>query len=659
MSRPRQVAPVVGKSRVYCPDLGVRPEAGNEKERNMGSKGWGVVLAAAALIAACPAASAQVQPTGTWGPEASGDQFMYGGYATDGTYLYVFGGYQAGVVTAYPAVVAQFRRYDPAGNSWTIMPQMAAGTAAGSALFGVRYHAGAYYGGRLFAFGGQVYTGTVGSASYSTAYSNAIRAFDFSTQTWSTVGATLTAARYYHAAAAMGDRIYIAGGATTNTVDIFDPTANTVAAATPMPGSLYYHTMTAVPAVNKVYAIGGYGVAGYSGIYYEYTPQDADPLTNDAGGSWTTRAAINNNGVQQNLYYCAAITLNNRVYLPGGYNAQTGQISQTYEYSPFTNGWTVRASMAYAHYRHAAVAINGKGYVYGGASNATIGEEFTPPTFGSAPVTPGVTQSGPRIESSLQAQADDELVDGWTNAQVTFSGTVTDPDAGQQIRMRVQVKPASAAWSQASQVASLDTGLRSQGLATIVHNVPAGGAFDWRWRVEDAYGNSHPETPGAWIEAFDNAASPDFRSDQEAPTDPVAVSPHATDVQVTDPVAGTVSLRWQESVGIEYEVQVATDGGFNGIEAQVFAPFGSTEHATTLAVSRYDKFWRVRARDIGGNFSAWSAPKTFRVTHDDGVVHSAGDADKSCGLSAAAGAGWTGGMLGLLLLAGATRRRSG
>jgi hypothetical protein len=79
-----------------------------------------------------------------------------------------------------------------------------------------------------------------------------------------------------------------------------------------------------------------------------------------------------------------------------------------------------------------------------------------------------------------------------------------------------------------------------------------------------------------------------------------------------------------------------------------------------LSVSRYEKFWRIRARDVGGNLSDWSDPLNFRVTYNDGLNHSAGDAKKACGMTVsgapALGAALFGAMI-LLSAAALLRRR--
>jgi N-acetylneuraminic acid mutarotase len=321
-----------------------------------------VSATAALLLAAASAASGQQEPTGSWTPEADGHNFFFGGSASDGTYLYVFGGYQFGEATTEPQIYQQLRRYDPANNSWTTRAQ---------APTGLFYNAGAYHNGRLFSFGG---------FDLATGLTNAIHAYSIATNTWTTLGATLSSARYILKAATLGDRIYVTGGydfdlSASN--DEFNPTNNTVASRAPMPGPLYYHAMAAVPAVNKVYVISGFNPEVPTAVNYEYTP---------ATDTWTPRAAIQDgSGVEQPRYGAAAFSVNNRVYITGG--NYDNYMNSTSEYNPATDSWAQRANMAFARFLHGSAAIGGKGYVYGGSVGGafTTGEEFTPPVFNRPP----------------------------------------------------------------------------------------------------------------------------------------------------------------------------------------------------------------------------------------------------------------------------------
>jgi Kelch motif protein len=601
------------------------------------------VLVVALVVASALPAAAQQPPTGSWANEASGENFRYGAGASDGTYLYVFGGYQYGVTYSYPAYYSVLRRYDPVANSWTTLAYMP---------WGVYYNAGAYHDGNLYSFGG-----------YNTSYGywNGIMRYTISTNSWTTLGATLTSPRYQLSAATLNNRIYVTGGyyngySTVN--DEFNPATSSVTARAALLNNQgrYYHASAGVEALGKLYVFGGLLQGQQSSSVHEFTP----PTAASPNGSWTTVASMSNGSSPQTRYGCVAAVFNNRVYVTGGYF--NGYSTTTLEYSPFTDSWAQRASMANGRYLHGAATVGSKIYVYGGYTAYTSCEEFTPPDFGSPPYAPSaVGQSGSRAESALQAQADPAQFDGWTDNEIAFSADVTDPDAGQLVRFRVQVKPQGASWNQANQVTTLQSSFGPQGPHALTYAIPNDGAYDWRWRVEDAYANSYPVGPADWVEAFgtfasQNTNSPDFRSDQVAPSDPVADGPHNLDIEVDNPVAGPVVLNWTESTdnapvaGISYEIQVATDGGFNQVEAQLFSTAGTTSFPVTLTVSRFDKYWRLRARDIGGNISNWSQSLKFRVTHDDGFDHGAGDAKKTCGFSAGAFPGLGGAVLGVAIL---------
>ncbi len=600
------------------------------------------ILSAILVIACASGAWAQQQPTGSWANESGGIQFVYGGFSSDGTYMYIYGGYQYGVSFSYPQYYSATRRYDPVNNSWATMAYMPNPQY---------YNAGAFYNGVCYSFGG--YNPNYG-------YWNGIQAYNVSTNSWTVLSATLTSPRYIMPAAVVGDRIYITGGyynGYSYVNDEFNPTNNTVTARASLLNNqgLYYHAAAGVPALGKMYIFAGLLNGAQSSLCHEFTP----PSAAAANGSWVAKANVSNGSANQTRYGHVAVTLNNRPYITGGYF--NGYSNNTLEYNAFQDTWAQRANMSNGRYLHAGVAISNKMYVYGGYATYTTCEEFTPPDFGSPPDVPtNVAQTGSRPETSLQSQADPTQFDGWTNQQIQFSANVTDPNAGQTVRYLVQVKPAGAAWTQANQVTSLSTNLSAQGVHTLTYNIPADGGYDWRYRVEDSYANSIPITPNTWIEAFGtelnpNTNSPDFRSDQVPPSDPVADEPHNIDIQVPDPNYGAVRLNWIESTdngpvaGISYEIQVATDGGFLGIEAQLFSPSGTSEFPVTLSVSRYDKFWRIRARDVGGNLSNWSSPLNFRVTYNDGIDHGSGDAKKSCGMTATAIPALSSGLLGLMI----------
>ncbi len=595
-------------------------------------------------IAFASPAWAQQQPTGSWEDETSGGYFYQGAGATDGTYMYLVGGNQYGTFPQNGFNWAVCTRYDPVNNAWTTLAQL-------PYWFNWR-NSSAYYNGRVFSFGDGANPGV-------------IYAYTIATNSWSTLSATVTNNRYLTAAATLGGKIYITGGywgGESNLCDEFDPSNDTITPRTSMPGVMVHHCMAAVESLGKAYVMGGFfyyggGAAGWPvDTCYEFSP----PSAANPNGSWTTRTAMNIGGVAAGRsLQPAAFTLNNRVYVAGGHSASMPiwgfPYNTTLEYNPVTNKWALRAPMASYRFETAGVAINGKGYVYGGSADPTSCEEYTPPDFGAPPTAANVTQTGSRVETVLQAQADVTTFEGWTNNQVTFSADVSDPNAGQQVRLRVRVKPAgSASWTE------LDSGLRSQGTIAIPWSIPAAGAYDWEYRIEDDLDNCYPIPYGTWAPAFNNASSPDFRSDQVPPSAPAGTGPSGFDVQSPEPTGGSVTFSWTVSTddgpvtSIEYEIQAARDGGFNDIEAQFFSAPGASETTGQLAPSDAPKFWRVRARDVGANFSDWSPSLSYRLVHEGGGSHRG-----QCGQSAgpARGSGVAALLFGVALIASAGRRR--
>lgn len=576
----------------------------------------------AALAAGAMSAQAQSQPTGSW-PSAdsydTGNGFTVGGSASDGTYLYVLGGYQQGTLT--------FRRYDPANDSWEDLESLPEDNA---------YFRAAYVDGHVYIIGNGYYG------------NGELYRYDIANRTWSGSVAALENARYQAGVAVLGNKMYIAGGydnwvgGYSAALEVFDHDTGTLTTLADMPTALVLPAGAGVPQIGRVYFAGGESQNGYSAECLEY-----DPNTD----VWLARAQVSNGSAAQPRYSPGGFALNGRFYVVGGYN--NGYQSTTLEFTPATNTWAQRANMNDGRYGFAFGVINNEGFVYGGYSNGAYytRDRFIPPDFGALPDVPAeVVQVGSQPESSDQG--------GWTNNQVVFQADVTDPDAGQQVRLEIQVRPsASQNWG-----AILSSGNGAQGIRSVTYAIPANGNFDWRWRVADALGNYAPTVNGvpAWVEAFGNDSSPDLRSDQVAPSAPVALTPANVDVQVNNAAGGPVTLTWTEATdngpasAIRYEIQVSTDGGFNGIEAQLTANAGETSADVTLAESRYDKFWRLRARDIGGNIGPWSNVRTFRVTFNDGEDHAAGDADKGCGFGASAAFGSTAALLlGLAVLAAA------
>jgi hypothetical protein len=184
----------------------------------------------------------------------------------------------------------------------------------------------------------------------------------------------------------------------------------------------------------------------------------------------------------------------------------------------------------------------------------------------------------------------------------------------------------------------LDSGLVEQGLAQIYFTLPTKGAYDWEYRIEDADENSLPADVDSWLPAFGNDSTPDLRCDRVPPSDPVGLYPKAFDVPVGDPNEGDVTFGWTPGTdgnpGVIHDLEIARAGSPTVREAVLTVPAGSGTATIRLPVWDGVRAWRVRARDIGGNVSAWSEPLEFRVVHDDRINHAAGDGVDSCAFGA-------------------------
>jgi N-acetylneuraminic acid mutarotase len=159
----------------------------------------------------------------------------------------------------------------------------------------------------------------------------------------------------------------ISGGVGVNTVERFDPVANSWESATvadlPAPDPLHHVAVTA--AGGYLYAIGGYhGSFNAVDSVYRY-----DPVSN----TWTPRASLP--AAQGSM---AAVTIGGIIYAVGG----TPNTNVLVSYNPGTNSWSVLNPLPTQREHHAAAAVDGRLYVIGGRNgpNLSANEMYDPGT---------------------------------------------------------------------------------------------------------------------------------------------------------------------------------------------------------------------------------------------------------------------------------------
>jgi uncharacterized protein (TIGR03437 family) len=183
---------------------------------------------------------------------------------------------------------------------------------------------------------------------------------------WQTLTA-MPSARQEISSAVLNGKIYsIAGftsaGASTNTVEVYDPTTNQWSNAAPLPIATN-HNAAAVVA-GRLYAFGG-----TSNRVFVYDPQQ---------NVWSEVAAMQ----FQHGNTPAVAVINDRIYVAGGTGAGQNQ-TELEMYDPASNRWTTLASMSVPRNHCAGGAINGKFYVVGGrgtAESTTALEVYDPAT---------------------------------------------------------------------------------------------------------------------------------------------------------------------------------------------------------------------------------------------------------------------------------------
>ncbi|MFC1595645.1 Kelch repeat-containing protein [Gemmatimonadota bacterium] len=170
------------------------------------------------------------------------------------------------------------------------------------------------------------------------------------TDSWMTK-ASMPTARYGAVAAAIGGKLYVAGGNDgsiyVSTLEVYDPATDSWTTATSMPTAR--DRVAAAAIGGKLYVAGGYN-SGYLSMLEVY-----DPATD----SWSTATSM-----PTARYGAVAAAINGKLYVAGGHNS-SGYLSTLVVYDPVTDSWITATSMPTARYGAVAAAIGGKLYVAG------------------------------------------------------------------------------------------------------------------------------------------------------------------------------------------------------------------------------------------------------------------------------------------------------
>lgn len=253
--------------------------------------------------------------------------------------------------------------YDPFSNTTKVVHDLSTGIRQASVVA---------FRDKIYILGGREPDGTV----------SAIRAFDPVENTSKVVG-HLPAARYWGAAAVVGNHIYYGGGVGLQKSDEifrFDPFSGVSVQVGKLPERTFILTATSV--LGRVYFIGGLTASPppwQSNLIVEY-----NPLANSTTVVATFPPPPGSDGLEGQT----AVTINEMVYIFNGWDeAAVPKVrNEIYGFSPVEREDAVLlGTLPHSVERGAAVTIFGRAYLFGGANleagwlNAGI-TEFTPRT---------------------------------------------------------------------------------------------------------------------------------------------------------------------------------------------------------------------------------------------------------------------------------------
>jgi N-acetylneuraminic acid mutarotase len=217
--------------------------------------------------------------------------------------------------------------------------------------------------GKIYVFGGR--NGPFSKAS--------AEAYTPSSNSWAMVAPMPTARLGLAAALGPAGKIYVLGGYGNHEVrcknEVYDPKTNTWATKAPMPVG-GEGIAAATGADGKIYVFGGYrrnfGADGNGDLN---TVQIYDPIAN----TWT----VNHSMPADLEWSSAALGSNRKIYFMGGWNSSSGISTRVWSYDTSSHVWTQVASTSVGHRLFGAVAVpGGTIYAIAGEIIETVGNEY-------------------------------------------------------------------------------------------------------------------------------------------------------------------------------------------------------------------------------------------------------------------------------------------
>jgi hypothetical protein len=357
------------------------------------------------------------------------------------------------------------------------------------------------------------------------------------------------AGRYLSPAVTINNKMYIFGGESSsggrNDTWVFDPSVGTNGSWTQLmpsgtlPPARLGHTTAAIN--NKMYVFGGQTNSGYVSDLWVFDP------SNGANGSWSQ--VTPSGSAPTPRLYSAAVTINNKMYIFGGYNS--GQLNDTCVFDPSagTNGsWTHLSPTGTptARYGQAATVMSNKMYIFGGWNGGNLNDTWVfDPSNGAngswTQLSPSGSPGGRYFASAVAISTKMYLFYGNASGGYQNDVWVFDSTAG-----------ANGSWTQLSPSGTTPSNRMSASVAAISGNVYVFSGYSSGYNIETWLFN--PSSSGSWTLLNPTGIGPSARYFQSMVTINNKMYVYAgysngylSDLWSFDPSVGTLGLWTQLS----------------------------------------------------------------------------------------------------------------
>jgi N-acetylneuraminic acid mutarotase len=287
-------------------------------------------------------------------------------YSTDAKMLTYYNSYFHEYNYFHQVCAVNNKVYIFAGHDWTggaeaiveYMPSVSPWMDKSHPVFLNYYMANAAIGSKIYLAGGHGETAVNAGCNYMTE----LYEYDTQANNW-TQKQNMPTARSKAAGAAVGGKLYIIGGETstsgssTNKVEEYNPGNNGWSTKTTLPYTA--HSVAAAAYNGKIYTFGGRnGTNGAFNYVYEY-----NPASNNGNGGWVQKYYM-----PTARYGASAVEINGRIYVAGGFNSSGVALNKLEVYNPESNSWNTNVAAMPEAKGYCGGAADGGVFIIGGSN---------------------------------------------------------------------------------------------------------------------------------------------------------------------------------------------------------------------------------------------------------------------------------------------------